>query len=85
MTCYADLCVAEAKTLFQCQIDSTSPNEFKGGFSHFLATLRATIRSVSEQPLRTAVYLEEFKMVMNGLKKTRSTRTSGRVWFRVLR
>ena len=43
-------------------IERKSRNEFKRRFSHFLAILRATIGSVSQQTLRTAVCSQEFKM-----------------------
>ena len=43
-------------------IERTARNEFKRRFSHFLATFRATIGSVSQQTLRTAVCSQEFKM-----------------------
>ena len=43
-------------------IKSTSHNEFKQRFTLFLATFRATIGSVSQQILRTAVFSKEFKM-----------------------
>ena len=43
-------------------IERTSRNEFKRRFSSFLATVRATIGSMSQQTLRTAVYSWEFKM-----------------------
>ena len=44
------------KHCLQRHIESTSRNELKRRFSYFLATFRATIGSVSQQTLRTAVY-----------------------------
>ena len=42
-------CSQATKTLFTTPYRSTSRNEFKRRFSHFLATFRATIGSVSQE------------------------------------
>ena len=48
------------KLCLRRHIESTSRNEFKRRFSYFLATFRATIGSMSQQTLRTAVYSRDF-------------------------
>ena len=57
------------KHCLQSHIESTSCNEFKRRFLHFLATSRATIGSaVSQQTLRTVVYSKEFRWQWRNLR-----------------
>ena len=66
----------------RCCIESTSSTKFKQRFSHFLASFRATIESVSQQTLRTAVYSQEFNKV-NSVVQWKFRANLGQFWGRV--
>ena len=65
MTNYTNDRVAKAKTLFAHAVLRArhQPSSSKDFGIHSLASFRATIESVSQQTLRTAVYSQEFNKV----------------------